>query len=120
MKEAIKDLLIQTLNRQAYAALVAIPGFGYIFALPVVRQVTQFIIGRITGWAVQETAVGLSLLWISIDLAYEVHTVEEATSRLKDMLNNPAKYTEQEQKQIEEHFDEAAIELINMSIRRLA
>lgn len=120
MLESIKSLLIQTLAKQAYVALIAIPGFGWVFALPVVRQVIQFILERVAGWAVQESAVGLSLLWIQVDLAYEVSSVEEATKRLKDMLDNPAKYTQKEQVAIEAHFDEAAVKLINLSVRRLS
>lgn len=120
MKEAIKDLLIQTLSKQAYAALIAIPGFGWVFALPVVRPIVQYVLERVAGWLVQETAVGLSILWIQVDMAYEVKSVEEATARLRDMLDNPTKYTEKEQAEIETHFDAAAVELINLSIRRLA
>lgn len=120
MLESIKSLLIQTLSKQAYMALIAIPGFGWVFALPVVRQVVQFILDRVAGWAVQETSVGLSILWIQVDMAYEVSTVEEATKRLKDMLDNPQKYSAKEQVQIEAHFDEAAVKLINLSVRRLS
>lgn len=119
VSDAIKPVLADAISAQAYAALVAIPGFGWIFALPVVSNVTKFIINKVTTWAIQETAVGFSLLWIQIDMAYEIYTVEDATKRLKDMLNNPQKYSEKEQVAIEKHYDEAAVELINISLRRL-
>lgn len=120
MRDSIKKLFAETLAKQVYVALIALPGFGWIFALPVVRQVVQFILDRSAQWLVQETAVGLSILWISVDLAYEVNSVEDATKRLRDMLENPVKYTEKEQAEIEKHFDERAVALINLSIRRLA
>jgi hypothetical protein len=104
----------------AYAQLVALPGFGFIFGLPVVRNVTQFIIDKIVAWAVQETSVGLSILWIQLDMQYEVSTAEQARVRLNDMLNNPTKYTEAEQAKISEAFDESTVDLIQLAIKRLA
>lgn len=119
VSDTLKPVLISGLTTQAYAALIAIPGFGYFFALPVLSSVSRFIIEKIVGWAVGETAVGLSLLWIMADLAYEVDSAESARVKLKDMLDNPKKYTEAQAKELEEHFDETSINLIQLSIRRL-
>lgn len=119
VSDLIKPVLIQALSKQAFAALCAIPGFGWVFALPVVRNVVNFMIERVVGWAVGETAVGLSLLWIQTDLAYEVKNAEEATKKLKDMLDNPNKYSEAEQKNIDEYFDETTMDLIQLGIKRL-
>lgn len=119
VSDSIKPVLADAISAQAYAALVAIPGFGWIFALPVVSSVTKFIINRITSWAIQETAVGLSVLWITLDMMYDVHTAEEAKKRLKDMLENPQKYSIKEQEKIEEQFDESTIDLIQLTVKRL-
>lgn len=119
MIDSLKNLLIEVLSKQAYTALIAIPGFGWVFALPVVRQVVQFVITSVVSWAVRNTAVGLSLLWIQVDLSYEVDSAETAAAKLRDMLENPTKYAAKEQKQIEEHFDETTIDLIQLSIKRL-
>lgn len=120
MIDTLKASLIKALAAQAYAALVALPGIGFFFGLPVVRNVAQYIIDRVVAWAVQETAVGLSLLWIQLDMQYEVKNAEEARGRLNDMLNNPTKYTEVEQAKIMEDFDATTIELIQLAIKRLA
>jgi CRISPR/Cas system Type II protein with McrA/HNH and RuvC-like nuclease domain len=120
MIDSLKAALIRALATQAYAALVAAPGVGWFFALPLVRQVSQFAIDKIVAWFVQETAVGLSLLWIQIEMAYEIRTAEEARNKLADMINNPQKYSAEEQKRIDEYFDETTVELIQLGIDRLA
>jgi hypothetical protein len=118
--DAVKPALVKAISEQAYAALLAVSGFGYIFALPVVRDLTRFIIGRITQWAVQESAVGLSILWISIEMSYQIDSAEKAKTKLQEMLNNPQRYNEEAQKQIEEYFDKTTIDLIQLGIKRLA
>ena len=120
MIQDLKDALSKALAAQAFAALVAIPGFGFFFNLPVVRNVTQFLIERITRWAIQETSVGLSLLWIQLDMQYEVATAEDARKRLVEMLENPSSYSDAEQKKISENFDDTTVDLIQLAIRRLA
>lgn len=120
MIDQLKAALIKAVSTQAYAALVAVPGFGWFFALPVVRNVIQYIIERITGWAVQETAVGLSLLWIQVEMAYEVDNAEQARDRLKAMLDAEDRYTAEQQRQIEGYFDETTIDLIQLALKRLA
>src|ERR1044071_6652909 len=119
VSDAVRPVLVDVLTKQALAALIAIPGFGWIFALPVVSPVVRDIIEKIISWAVDETAVGLSLLWIQVDLAYEVKSAEDARDKLKRMLDEPKAYTEVEQKQIEEYFDETTINLIQLGIKRL-
>ena len=120
MIQELKAALIKAVSAQAFAALVAIPGFGHVFTWPVIRPVTQFLIDSIVKWLVQETSVGLSLLWIQLDMQYEVASAEQARDRLKDMFENPIKYTEAEQKKIEENFDETTVDLIQLAIHRLA
>ena len=120
MLDSLKSLFVQSLSKQIYVALVAIPGFGWVFALPVVRNITQAIIEKAVGWATQETAVGLSLLWIQLDMQYEIKTAEEGAVRLREMLENPTKYSAAEQEVISESFDQDSIDLIQLSIRRLA
>lgn len=117
--DAIKPALSNALTAQCYAALIAIPGFGWLFSLPIVSHVTKAVLDKIAEWMVQETAVGLSILWIAVDLAYEVNSVESATKRLNDMLNNPKEYSAKEQAEIEGHFDKAAVDIINLSVQRL-
>ena len=119
VSDLVKPVLVKVLSAQAYAALVAIPGFGWIFGLPVVRNVVQFIINNIVEWAVAETAVGLSVLWIQLDLSWNVTDAETAAAKLKDMLDNPAKYSAKEQRDIDVYFDDSTINLIALSIKRL-
>jgi hypothetical protein len=118
--DAIKPALASSLSANAYGALIALPGIGWFFALPVISQITKTFLDRIAQWAVQETAVGLSLLWIQVDLAYEIASAEQAKNRLKDMLENPQKYGEKEQRKIDEYFDETTVDLIQLGIDRLA
>lgn len=119
ISDTLKPVLIATLSGQAYAALIALPGFGFFFALPVVSSVANYIIQSVVKWAVGETAVGLSLLWIQVDLAYEVSSAEEARDKLKLMLDNPISYSDSEQEKINEYFDQTTIDLIQLSIKRL-
>ncbi len=119
ISDTLKPVLIDTISAQAYGALIALPGFGFVFGLPVISSVAKYIIRDVISWAVQNTAVGLSLLWIIVDLAYEVNTAEEAKVRLKAMLDDPSKYSLEEQQKLEEHFDETSLDLIQLSIKRL-
>lgn len=119
VSDILKPVLISGLTTQAYAALVAIPGFGYFFALPVISSVTRYIIERIATWAVQGSAVGMSLLWIMADMAYEIDSAETARAKLKDMFDNPEKYTQAQAKELEDHFDDSTVDLIQLSIKRL-
>jgi len=118
MSESIRELLIATLTQQAYNALVSLQGFGWVFSVPVLRPVTLFVIERSIRWFVTETAVGLSILWIQIDMAYEVNSAEDARRKLKQMLEGTKSYSAEEQRKIEEYFDETTVELIQLSIRR--
>lgn len=119
VSDAIKPYLVDALTGQAFVELVSLPGIGWFFALPVVSSVSRYIIRSSVAWAVDETAIGLSLLWIQIDLAYEVSTAEEAAKKLRDMIENPQKYSEEEQRRIDEYFDESTVRLIQLSIKRL-
>lgn len=102
------------------AALVAIPGFGYIFALPVVRKITEHFVKKILTWLVDETSIGLSVLWIALDMQYEVKNAEDARRKLSDMLLNPAKYSHEQEQEISGFFDETTIDLIQLELHRLA
>lgn len=119
VSDVVKPVLVDTIVTQAYAALIALPGFGWIFAAPVVSPVVRFIIRGVAVWLVDKTAMNLSLLFIQIDLAYEVSTAEEAREKLKAMLENPVAYSAEEQKRIDEYFDETTIALIQLAIKRL-
>jgi hypothetical protein len=119
ISDEVKPVLAEVLAKQAFLALTSIAGFGWFFGLPVISTVVQYIILSISSWMVKETAVGLSVLWIQLDLLYDVHTAEEAEKRLRDMLENPTKYSEREQKKIEEAFDDSTIDLIQLSLKRL-
>lgn len=120
MIEDLKKALIWALTAQAYAALVALPGFGWVFNLPVIKTVVQFIIDKVTSWAVQETAVGLSLLWIQVEMAYEIKSAEDAKAKLSDMFDNPTRYSAAEQQKISEYFDETTVDLIQLALKRLS
>lgn len=119
MTDSIRELLITTLSAQAYTALIALPGFGRVFALPVFSSVSRYIIERCVRWGVTETAVGLSILWIELDMSYEITSAEDARKKLKEMLENPAKYSQEEQRKIDAYFDETTIDLIQLAIKRL-
>lgn len=117
--ESIREAIAKVATVQAYAALVAIPNIGWIFGLPVISQFIKAMIGRISEWVLAETAVGLSVLWVLLDLKYEVENAEQGAARLKDMLENPAKYSKEEADAIEQDFDEQTVKLIQLSIARL-
>lgn len=118
--DAVKPVLSDALSAQAYASLLAIPGVGWFFALPIISSITRTFIHGVTDWAIQETAVGLSVLWIQVELAYEIKSAEEAKAKLSDMLDNPIKYSEAEQQKISEYFDESTIDIIQLGLKRLS
>lgn len=118
VSDAIKPVLAQSLAKSFYAWTVAIPVVGPFFALPGISHVLQFLYGKLAERMVRETAVGLSVLWITLDMMYEIHTVNGAEKRLRDMLENPQKYAEPEQQKIEDEYDDAACEVIQLSTAR--
>jgi len=120
MIEELKAFVVNALVKQAYLALVAIPGFGWVFGLPVISHLVNFILVRCIAWQVQQTAVGLSILWIMVDLQYGVQYATDAKKKLEDMINNPTKYSEEQQKEIMEYFDETTVALIQLELKRLA
>lgn len=85
---------------------------------PVVGPVVRFILNEVLWYLIDKTVLGLTLLWITLDLEYEVKSVETATARLRDIIDNPDKYSESQMKEIEDNFDEKAIELIHIAIRQ--
>lgn len=116
VSDELKSALIKTAVSQALKMAVTKLPF---LALPIINPIVAFVIQKLVEFLVAETALGLSLLWITLDMQYEVDSVEKARARLIDMLDNPVKYSEGEMLGIEEEFDEAALDLIQLSIRRL-
>lgn len=109
----IEKAIIQAVVKQAMLRLVSWTGF---FALPIVNPVILFFVNKIVTYLVQETALGLSLLWITLSIQYDVDTVEKATAALKKMLENPKDYTDAQKTTLEKNFDDAALRLIHISI----
>lgn len=111
----LKKLLVQALVDQIMAT--AVKSATYL-AWPVVGPVARFVLNQILWFLVDETAIALTCMWIVVDLQYEVDSVEKATLRLRDIIANPVKYTEQELKDIEANFDDKAVNLIYLAIRQ--
>lgn len=112
----IEAAVIDIVVKQTMLKLVAWAGF---FALPVINPVVLFFVNKIVTYLVQETALGLSLLWITLSIQYEVGTVEKATAALKQMLENPKGYTDAQKVLLEKNFDDSAVKLIHLSISGL-
>lgn len=113
---AIRDELIKQLIKQVMARLVA---WSVVFASPLINPLTVYIMTKLITFLVDETALGLALLWISLDVSYHVDSVEKATKALKEMIDNPKGYSDDQSKQIETNFDSAARDLIKLSIIEL-
>lgn len=112
----VKSLLIQYAIKAVMEKLVSLTGF---FALPIINPIVSLIVTKLVTYLVEETALGLSLLWISLNIQYSVDSVENATEALKKMLDNPKAYTEEEQHALEDDFDSSAINLIKLSLVKL-
>lgn len=112
----VKNLLIQYSIKAVMEKLVALTGF---FALPIVNPLVVYLVTQLVTFLVQETALGLSLLWISLNIQYSVDTVENATAALKNMLDNPTQYTKDQQDALEANFDADAVSLIRLTIAKL-
>lgn len=112
----VKNLLIQYSIQAVMKKLIEISGF---FAFPIVNPITSYIVTKLVTYLVEETSLGLSLLWITLEIQYSVDTVENATAALKEMLNDPSKYTADQQASLEATFDDDAVSLIRLSISKL-
>lgn len=88
-------------------------------AWPVINPIVQMVVGEFVSYLVDRTVVGLTVLWVIVDLQFELADVEKATARLKDMLDNPEKYTEDQVNEISKQFDDRAIELIHLVVHRV-
>lgn len=113
---AIRDELIKQIIAQVMTRLLLWSPF---FAMPFINPLTAFIVTKLVTFLVDETALGLSLLWISLNISYEVDSVESATQALKKMIDNPKDYSDDQAKQIEKAFDTSARDLIRLSIIKL-
>lgn len=113
LKDALKKVVVeQTLTR--LGAILTFPVVGVILRPVVVFFVTTFVV-----FMVEKTALGMALLWIMINVGYEVQSVEEITKTLREMLNHPEKYTDEQKAEIEKEFDDRAVKLIRLSIAHL-
>lgn len=113
---ALRDELIRQIVAQVMTRLVA---SSIVFASPFINPLTLYLVTKLVTFLVDETALGLSLLWISLNVSYEVDSVEKATEALKQMIENPKGYSDDQAKKIEETFDSAARDLIKLSIIKL-
>lgn len=113
---AIRDELIRQIIAQVMTRLAA---WSIVFASPLINPLTLFIVTKLVTYLVDETALGLSLLWISLNVSYEVDSVESATKALKEMIDNPKGYSSDQATQIEASFDQSARDLIHLSIIKL-
>jgi hypothetical protein len=109
---ALEQALIRAVVTNAMRELVTLSSF---FALPVIGPIVSSLLTVIVGFLVKKTALGLSLLWITLSVTYEVDSAERATAALKLMLNNPEEYSRDQQQTLEASFDDAAIALIRIS-----
>lgn len=114
--EALKDTAVSLLSKLAMKKLIEMSAF---FAWPIVSPIVSFVVTKVASWLIRETFLGLSLLWIILDVSYEVSDVESATAKLKDVIDNPEKYSAEKMQEIEDNFDEQALDLIYISLRTL-
>ena len=92
---------------------------GPFFSLPIINKITPWVIEKCLTWLVGETAIGLSLLWIQVEMSFDIKNAESSRKKLQDMLLDPKKYTAEETKQLEDFFDETTISLIQLELSRL-
>lgn len=115
----VSAVLVKEAVKKAMSKLLAVKYLGRIIAMPVINPVVAFFLEKLVEFLMDETMIGASKLWISIQMSYEVGNAEEAADKLRDMVENPQKYLEAEQQKISEYFDETTIDLIQLSIKRL-
>lgn len=116
---ALRNVVIDTLKKQAMAwAIKQAPWLFSKYLAWFTNPVVGFIMEKIVAWAVDETALGLSLAWIAYDIQYEVSTAEEATKKLKYIIEDPERYTTSQVKEMEEQFDKAFVDLIRIQLNR--
>lgn len=83
------------------------------------NPIVGFLLDSILKFLFDKTIVGVSLLWIMIDVQYQVTNAEQATDKLRDILTNQEKYTAAQQKEVEDNFDEESVELIRIGLTNL-
>lgn len=113
---AIEQAVINESVTLLMARLIALSSF---FAFPVINPLVILIVTKIITFLVQETALGLSLLWITLNVSYDLSSLDSATTALKAMINDPKGYSNAQSSQIEANFDQAARNLIKLSIAKL-
>lgn len=115
---SLRGVVLKYVKQQILAELVkAAPWLFTKWLMWLTNPVLEVLLNFFLGYILDRTILGLSLIWISIDLAYEVNTAEDATKKLRDILDHPEKYTAEQIKQVEENFDARAIDLIRLGLR---
>lgn len=115
MKE-VEAALIKFAVQQLMLKLVSTLSF---LSLPVINPIVTYFVTKLVTWMVQETALGLSLLWITLNISYEVESVDKATAALKKMLENSKDYSKEQMDAISKNFDDAADKLISLAAAKL-
>lgn len=115
---SLRGVVLKYVKQQVLAELAkAAPWLFTRWLIWLTNPALEVLLNFFLGYILDRTILGLSLIWISIDLAYEVNTAEDATKKLRDILDHPEKYTAEQIKQVEENFDARAIDLIRLGLR---
>jgi hypothetical protein len=77
------------------------------------------LLDALLGFLIDKTVLGLSLIYIGVDVQYDVKSAEDVEKKLKDILANQEKYTAAQIKEAEENFDEESIDLIRIGLSRV-
>ncbi len=83
------------------------------------NPIIGFFMDRFLIFLLDRTILGVALLWIAVDVQYDVKSSEDATVKLKLILSNPEAYTAAQTKLTLENFDEEAVELIRIGLGRV-
>ena len=107
--EQLKGAII-TIGTQSVMAFLSVN--APFFALPVIRQITEFAVNKIISLAIKETEIGAFFAYVDIYTKAQVKAFEEAAIRNKIAQESG---TDEEKKKAEEAFIAAARDLIKFN-----
>lgn len=116
----IAEVLDKTIAKKVIAQAILALGLASVPVIgPVLISIFTFLAETAILWALEKTIIGGARVWVMMQVDWNVQDVEEMTTQLKDLLDNPTKYTLEQQAEIEKGFDDAAVKLIHITNARV-
>lgn len=116
----IAQVIDETIKKKVMAQLILALGLASIPVMgPILTAMINFLADLAITWLLTETVIGGARIWVMLQVDWSVKDVEAMKAQLQDLLDDPTKYTAEQQAEIEKGFDEAAVKLIHLTNARV-